>query len=85
VLNKLKLSDLLVKPMHRITRYNLLLKRLLSYISPQSKLHSPLEDLIDFFADITKQIDHAVLMENSLYTLRLYDQKMDMTAVGEVI
>jgi hypothetical protein len=70
--------------MHRITRYNLLLKRLLSHVSPQSKLHDSLKRLIDFFADITQQIDHNVQMENSLYTLRMYDQKMDMTSIGEV-
>lgn len=63
--------------MHRITRYNLLLKRLLSYISPLAKQYNSLKGLIDFFSDINVQINHAVQVENSLFTLKMYDQKMD--------
>ena len=80
---KLKLADLLVKPMHKITRYNLLFKRLLSYV-PQSPNHESLKELIGFFSEITKQIDDAVHIENSLFAVKTYDSIMDMGSSSEV-
>ena len=85
MLCKLKLSDLLVKPMHRITRYGLLLKRLLSHVSPQSPSHESLNKLIEFFSNTTKDIDHAVQMENSIFSVKSYDEKIDVGHAAEVI
>ena len=71
--------------MHRITRYNLLFKRLLSYLESNSSTYAYLISLMPYFANINKQIEHAVQMRDSTYRINDYDYKVDMGNICDVI
>lgn len=82
-LKKLGLSDLLVKPMHRITRYPLLLKRLLSYTRPNSAEHDLINELVNKFESRVKEINENVRKTESLARINFIEENLDFNGVCE--
>jgi hypothetical protein len=71
------MADLLMKPMHRITRYPLLLKRLLGYIPAGTKEHIVVDELLTDIEERVTDIDETVRRNESAYRLRWLDNNLD--------
>ncbi|KAJ3090610.1 Rho guanine nucleotide exchange factor (GEF) 17 [Quaeritorhiza haematococci] len=83
-LNKLTLADLLVKPMHRITRYPILLKRLASNIKTGSIEYRFAIDLINKIEEQVTEINESVRKRESEYRINLIDENLDFNNITEV-
>lgn len=81
---KLKLLDLLVKPMHRITRYPMLLKRLLSQIQPSLLSFEGLVSLVQNFELMGSQVNRAVKLTEAEFQLADFDAHLDVNNLSEV-
>ncbi|KAJ3043426.1 hypothetical protein HDV00_005124 [Rhizophlyctis rosea] len=82
-LNKLTLADLLVKPMHRITRYPILLKRLLSLIRRTEEDYQVVNDLINRVEAKVADINEMVRKQEAGYRINLIDENIDFNNVTE--
>ncbi|KAJ3034682.1 nucleolar protein net1, partial [Rhizophlyctis rosea] len=82
-LNKLTLADLLVKPMHRITRYPILLKRLLSHIRRTEEEYQIVNDLINRVEGKVGDINENVRKCEAAYRINLIDENIDFNNVTE--
>ena len=75
---------MLVKPMHRITRYPLLFKRLLTYVHERNHSHEKLRKLIlsldQTVADVNKSVKHA----EANYELENLDVCLDFGSIIDV-
>jgi hypothetical protein len=83
-LKKLGLPDLLVKPMHRITRYPLLLKRLLSHTRPNTAEYDIIDGLVTKFDVIVSEINENVRKTESLVRINFIEENLDFNNVCEV-
>jgi hypothetical protein len=83
-LSKLKIQDLLVKPMHRITRYPLLFKRLQSHLSVHSPEYESLNVLVKTFESILTEVNRAVRSTDAVYTLSYLDSTLDFFGLADV-
>ncbi|KAI8815050.1 hypothetical protein BJ742DRAFT_733571 [Cladochytrium replicatum] len=81
-LNKLNLSDLLVKPMHRITRYPILLKRLLSHTLDQ-RTSEAINGLINKLEERVNDVNAVVGKNESSYRITYIDENLDFNNVTE--
>ena len=70
--------------MHRITRYPLLFKRLLSNLHINSSEHEALSKLINRIESLIGAINDAVKRSESAYRIRLIDQHLDFGVVADV-
>lgn len=75
-LNKLTLTDILVKPMHRITRYPLLFKRLLSTL-PQGESFEVLKSMVESIEEKVGAVNDIVRVNESSHRIKLIDENMD--------
>ncbi|TPX36236.1 hypothetical protein SmJEL517_g01581 [Synchytrium microbalum] len=82
-LQKLGLADMLVKPMHRVTRYPILLKRLLSYTKPESPEYYSIDSLISRIEEKVGDVNEAVRKREAEFRIHLIDEKMDFNGVVE--
>ncbi|ORX83315.1 hypothetical protein BCR32DRAFT_292055 [Anaeromyces robustus] len=76
-LDKLTLKDLLIKPMHRITRYPLLFKRLLENIDKQQLQYSMIETLIMSIENKISTINEMVRKSEAKYRVSVIENSMD--------
>jgi hypothetical protein len=83
-LNKLGLTDLLIQPLHRITRYPILLKRLYSLTSQQSREYEPLGKAIQVIEENNNRVNEVVRKNEALYNCKLIEDKMDLNGIIEV-
>ena len=83
-LNKLTLADLLVKPMHRITRYPLLFKRLLSMQTEGTANWEAVDGLIKLIEENVQKVNEMVRKNESFFRLQEIDENMDFNNVSEV-
>jgi hypothetical protein len=83
-LKKLGLPDLLVKPMHRITRYPLLLKRLLSHTRPNTAEYDIIDSLVTKFDVKVGEINENVRKTESLARINFIEENLDFNGVCEV-
>jgi hypothetical protein len=83
-LKKLGLADLLVKPMHRITRYPLLFKRLLSVLGEGTEVYMVWSELISQIQETAKNVNDVVSLNESNYRIQLVDANMEFGSVCEV-
>ncbi len=81
---KLKLLDLLVKPMHRITRYPMLLKRLLTQIKHSQAAVKILESVVRDFESMGLQVNRAVKLTEAEFQLADFDAHLDVNNLSEV-
>ncbi|TPX54814.1 hypothetical protein PhCBS80983_g05728 [Powellomyces hirtus] len=82
-LQKLNLPDLLVKPMHRVTRYPILFKRLLSYIPKGLPEHDVVNTLINNIEDKVADINESVRKHEAEYRIHVIDENLDFNGVTE--
>ncbi|TPX67721.1 hypothetical protein SpCBS45565_g03605 [Spizellomyces sp. 'palustris'] len=82
-LNKLNLADLLVKPMHRITRYPILFKRLLSNTVKGSSEYETVNDFINGIEKKVADINEGVRRHEAAYRINLIDENLDFNNVVE--
>lgn len=83
-LNKLNLPDLLVKPMHRITRYPILFKRLLSNTIKGSAEYEAVNNLINAIEQQVGDINESVRRHEAAYRINVIDENLDFNNVVEV-
>ena len=83
-LNKLSLADLLVKPMHRVTRYPILFKRLLSNLPKQSLEHECVNELINGIEEKVAGINESVRKWEADYRIHVIEDSLDFNGVVEV-
>jgi hypothetical protein len=76
-LDKLTLKDLLIKPMHRITRYPLLFKRLLENIDKQQLQYSMIETLIFSIENKISTINEMVRKSEAKYRIGVIENSLD--------
>jgi hypothetical protein len=76
-LQKLTLSDLLVKPLHRITRYPLLFKRMLSHAPPNSATHARIDALVRGIEAQLAQVNARVRDKESRFKLAQLNDTLD--------
>jgi len=76
-LDKLTLKDLLIKPMHRITRYPLLFKRLLENIDKQQLQYSMIETLILSIENKISTINEMVRKSEAKYRVSVIESSLD--------
>ncbi|KAI8852531.1 hypothetical protein BC829DRAFT_384614 [Chytridium lagenaria] len=82
-LHKLALADYLVKPMHRITRYPIFFKRLLSLIPKTNPDFDVLNDLISKIEIRVASVNEAVRKQESTSKLLLIEENIDFSNVCE--
>ncbi|KAJ3098626.1 hypothetical protein HDU97_003891 [Phlyctochytrium planicorne] len=82
-LHKLALADYLVKPMHRITRYPIFFKRLLSLIPKTSPDFDVLNDLISKIEMRVSSVNEAVRKQESSSKLLLIEENIDFGSICE--
>lgn len=82
-LHKLSLSDLLVKPMHRITRYPIFFKRLLTHVNKDSADYVAINDLINNIETMAVNVNESVRQHESSYRIRYIDDNLDFGNVVE--
>ncbi|RKO93640.1 hypothetical protein BDK51DRAFT_13630, partial [Blyttiomyces helicus] len=82
-LNKLTLADLLVKPMHRITRYPILFKRLLSNTVKDSPDYGKVNNLINLIEDRVADINEVVRRREAAYRINSIDEGLDFNGICE--
>lgn len=80
-LNKLTLSDLLVKPMHRITRYPLLFKRLLGHLEPGSEEHCILKVMVAGVEMKIGDVNEIVRQNESAHRIKIIDDNIDFGSI----
>jgi len=80
-LNKLTIADLLVKPMHRITRYPLLFKRLLSHLTVDTPAHTILQSLVQFVEDKIADVNEIVRVKESQHRIKIIDENMEFGGI----
>ncbi|TPX47785.1 hypothetical protein SeMB42_g03195 [Synchytrium endobioticum] len=80
-LHKLILEDLLVKPLHRVTRYPILLKRLLSHIKADAPEHRAVIMAISRIEAQVALVNEAVRKREAEFRIHLIDEKMDFGGV----
>ncbi|KAJ3332494.1 Intersectin-2 [Blyttiomyces sp. JEL0837] len=76
-LNKLSLSDFLVKPMHRVTRYPILFKRLVSVTPKQAPEYELLNRLIKRLEEKLREIDDTVHKTETTYRINFIDENLE--------
>jgi len=76
-LDKLTLKDLLIKPMHRITRYPLLFKRLLENIDKQQLQYSMIETLIFSIENKISTINEMVRKSEAKYRVGVIESSLE--------
>ncbi|ORX53382.1 hypothetical protein BCR36DRAFT_349264 [Piromyces finnis] len=76
-LDKLTLKDLLIKPMHRITRYPLLFKRLLENIDKQQLQYSMIETLIFSIENKISTINEMVRKSEAKYRIGVIESSLE--------
>ncbi|KAJ3386906.1 hypothetical protein HDU92_002209 [Lobulomyces angularis] len=84
-LRKLSLADLLVKPMHRITRYPLLIKRLLSYTRSNNYEYKVINNVINLFEEKVTEINETVRKTESCARINLIDENLDFNNICELV
>ncbi|KAJ3174605.1 hypothetical protein HDU87_007088 [Geranomyces variabilis] len=82
-LQKLGLPDLLVKPMHRVTRYPILFKRLLSYVPKGQVEHEAVNTLITDIESRVAEINESVRRHEAEYRINVIDDNLDFNGVTE--
>ncbi|KAI8917968.1 hypothetical protein BC831DRAFT_406839 [Entophlyctis helioformis] len=82
-LHKLTIADMLVKPMHRITRYPLLFKRLLPNLDTNSHEHIALTGLLIEIEAIISNVNDTLKKREAAYRIRLMDEILDFGVVAE--
>ncbi|KAJ3145423.1 Intersectin 1 (SH3 domain protein) [Geranomyces michiganensis] len=82
-LQKLGLPDLLVKPMHRVTRYPILFKRLLSYVPKGQAEHEAVNTLINDIESRVADINESVRRHEAEYRINVIDDNLDFNGVTE--
>ena len=82
-LHKLTLADMLVKPMHRITRYPLLFKRLLPHLENDTKDKQALSDLLINIEATVKLINDTIKGREALYRIRMLDTILEFGIVAD--
>ncbi|KAJ3209519.1 Intersectin-2 [Dinochytrium kinnereticum] len=82
-LHKLALADFLVKPMHRITRYPIFFKRLLSLIPKTNPDFDVLNDLISKIELRVSSVNEAVRKQESSSKLLLVEENIDFANICE--
>lgn len=82
-LHKLNLSDMLAKPMQRITRYPLLLKRLLPTLEAQSNDHRGLTELIFSLEKILHVVNDTVRVKEAAFRIHTIDEGMDFGSLDK--
>ncbi|KAJ3164097.1 Intersectin 1 (SH3 domain protein) [Geranomyces variabilis] len=82
-LQKLGLPDLLVKPMHRVTRYPILFKRLLSYVPKGQVEHEAVNTLITDIESRVADINESVRRREAEYRINVIDDNLDFNGVTE--
>ncbi|KAJ3124415.1 prolactin receptor [Nowakowskiella sp. JEL0407] len=81
-LNKLSLADLLVKPMHRLTRYPIILKRLLSHTKNPREMDA-INALINKIEDKVALVNETLRKMEGAYRINLIDEGLDFNNVTE--
>ncbi|RKO98180.1 hypothetical protein CXG81DRAFT_17066 [Caulochytrium protostelioides] len=76
-LHKLGISDMLVKPMHRITRYPILFKRLHGYVPQDSIAHQRLQTLIASVEKTVGQVNEAVRHREALWRIQEIEDSLE--------
>jgi hypothetical protein len=76
-LDKLTLKDLLIKPMHRITRYPLLFKRLLENIDKKQLQYSMIETLIFSIENKISTINEMVRKSEAKYRIGVIENSLE--------
>ncbi|KAI9098738.1 hypothetical protein DFS34DRAFT_618767 [Phlyctochytrium arcticum] len=82
-LQKLNLADLLVKPMHRITRYPILFKRLLGSTAKGSLEYQAVNNFINGVEKKVSDINEGVRRHEAAYRINLIDENLDFNNVVE--
>ncbi|KAJ3021216.1 hypothetical protein HKX48_008982 [Thoreauomyces humboldtii] len=82
-LQKLNLADLLVKPMHRVTRYPILFKRLLSYVAKSSPEYDTVNNLINDIEARVADINESVRKHEAEYRIHVIEESLDFNNVTE--
>ncbi|KAI9004057.1 hypothetical protein BC832DRAFT_69814 [Gaertneriomyces semiglobifer] len=80
-LNKLKLADLLVKPMHRITRYPMFLKRLLASILKDTPEYELVNSVINNIEQRINDVNESARRHESAYRINMIDENLDFNNV----
>ncbi|KAI8816965.1 uncharacterized protein EV422DRAFT_267552 [Fimicolochytrium jonesii] len=83
-LNKLSLADLLVKPMHRVTRYPILFKRLLSNLPKATLEHEVVNELINGIEEKVAGINESVRKWEADWRIHVIEDSLDFNGVVEV-
>ena len=83
-LNKLGIKDLLVKPMHRITRYPLLFKRLLTYVHERNHSFEELKELIYTLDQTVTEVNRSVRQAEANYEIENLDVSLDFGSIIDV-
>ncbi|KAJ1528248.1 prolactin receptor, partial [Nowakowskiella sp. JEL0078] len=81
-LNKLGLADLLVKPMHRITRYPILLKRLLS-CTKNPRDQESLNNLINRIEERVHDVNETLRKMEGAHRIAVIEDSLDFNNVTE--
>ena len=75
---------MLMKPMQRITRYPLLLKRLQPNLVTDSDDHKKITHIINELEKFLQIVNETVKKKESIYRIKLIDDTMDFGVVAEV-
>ncbi|KAI8905600.1 hypothetical protein EDD86DRAFT_249172 [Gorgonomyces haynaldii] len=76
-LQKLTLADMLAKPMQRITRYPLLLKRLKPNLVTDSQEHKNLSKVISEIENLLQTINATIKTKEASYRIKLIDESLE--------
>ncbi|KAL2920040.1 hypothetical protein HK105_200106 [Polyrhizophydium stewartii] len=82
-LNKLSLADMLVKPMHRITRYPLLFKRLLPNLGTDSREQVALSALLIEIEGTISAVNETIKRREAAYRINQLDEILDFSVVSD--
>ncbi|EGF78547.1 hypothetical protein BATDEDRAFT_90488 [Batrachochytrium dendrobatidis JAM81] len=82
-LHKLSLADMLVKPMHRITRYPLLFKRLLPNLGTDSREFIALSGLLIEIEAVIFLVNETIKMREATFRIHQLDEVLDFGVVSE--
>ena len=73
-----------MKPMHRVTRYPILFKRLLSVVQDNHPLYNKLDFLINRFEELVKEVNENVRIKDSLCRIYTIEGSLDFGHLYQV-
>ncbi|KAJ1345087.1 hypothetical protein BSLG_000602 [Batrachochytrium salamandrivorans] len=82
-LHKLSLADMLVKPMHRITRYPLLFKRLLPNLGTDSSEYVALNGLLAEIDGVISRVNETIKRREHAFRINQLDEILDFGVISE--